>query len=191
MARLVVLSEGLSGRTYDLKVDRTTVGRVDDNAFQIPDTSISSHHCEILLKGNDVVVKDLDSTNGTFINGEKITESVLKPGQTLRLGQCELRLEEGPAGAAATGGETAAPQEKPKTKPKQGADQTRTITQGVKLNDLEQGTRPVSFDTESMFRKKSNRVSIIFISLGVVLALIIVALIIYAIIQSGKVQPTN
>src|SRR6185369_1942512 len=94
MPRLVLLSEGFTGRTYDIKVDKTTVGRVEDNAFQITDGSVSSHHAEILLRGNDVVINDLNSTNGTFINGEKVTgENVLKPGQTLRLGQVEMRLE--------------------------------------------------------------------------------------------------
>src|SRR6516164_4909720 len=93
MAKLVLLSAGLTGQVHELKVDKTTVGRVDDNTFQIPEPSVSSHHCEILLRGSDVVVHDLNSTNGTFINGEKVTESVLKPGQVLRLGQIEMRLE--------------------------------------------------------------------------------------------------
>src|SRR3989475_11010196 len=93
MAKLVVLSAGMTGRTYELKVDRTTIGRVEDNTFQIAEPSVSSHHCEILLRGSDVVVRDLNSTNGTYINGEKITETVLKPGQVLRLGQIEMRLE--------------------------------------------------------------------------------------------------
>ena len=69
MAKLVLLSAGMSGRVHELKVDKTTVGRVDDNTFQIPEPSVSSHHCEILLRGSDVVVHDLNSTNGTFING--------------------------------------------------------------------------------------------------------------------------
>src|SRR5437867_1375004 len=95
MARLVLLSEGLTGRSFERKVEKTTVGRVEDNAFQIPETSVSSHHAEILLRGNDVVIKDLNSTNGTFINGEKVAEAVLKPGQILRLGMIEMRLETG------------------------------------------------------------------------------------------------
>src|SRR5437762_4839929 len=93
MAKLVLLSAGMTGRTHELKVDKTTVGRVEDNTFQIAEPSVSSHHCEVLLRGTEVVVRDLNSTNGTYINGEKITESVLKPGQTLRLGQIEMRLE--------------------------------------------------------------------------------------------------
>lgn len=93
MAKLVVLSAGMTGRTHDLKVDKTTIGRVEDNTFQIAEPSVSSHHAEIVLRGNDVVVVDLNSTNGTFINGDKVTgEAVLKPNQILRLGQIELRL---------------------------------------------------------------------------------------------------
>src|SRR5580658_10192573 len=93
MAKLVVLTQSMAGRSCDLATERTTVGRVEDNAFQIAEPSVSSRHCEILLRGADIVVKDLNSTNGTFINGEKISEGVLKPGQTLRLGNVELKLD--------------------------------------------------------------------------------------------------
>src|ERR1044071_8465860 len=92
MAKLVVLSAGFGGRTHELNVDKTTVGRVEDNTFQIADPSVSSHHCEVLLQGSDVLIRDLGSTNGSFINNDKISESILKPGQTLRLGQIELQL---------------------------------------------------------------------------------------------------
>src|SRR5947208_11493397 len=132
MAKLVLLSAGMTGRAHELKVDKTTIGRVDDNTFQISEPSVSSHHCEVLLRGSDIVVHDLNSTNGTFINGEKVTESVLKPGQVLRLGQIEMRLEtEATAGAAA---------------PKKTLDHTMVMQRGVKLDELEQGTRG-GFDT--------------------------------------------
>jgi pSer/pThr/pTyr-binding forkhead associated (FHA) protein len=156
MAKLVVLSEGLTGKSYELKVDKTTVGRLDDNNFQISEGSVSSHHCEVLLRGKDVVIKDLNSTNGTFINGERITtEGALKPGQILRLGQIEMRLETGEAA--------------PGTKKQ--FDQTRVIG-GVKLGDFDQGARPV-FDKDSPFAKKSNKTAVIFITIGIVLAVII------------------
>ena len=157
MAKLVVLSAGLNGRTHDLNVDKTTIGRVEDNTFQIADPSVSSHHCEVLVRGKDVVVKDLNSTNGTFINGERVTsEAVIKPGQILRLGQIEMRLESGEA--------------TPPTKKQ--FDQTRVIG-GVKLGDFEQGARPV-FDKDSPFAKKSNKTAMIFITIGIVLAFVIV-----------------
>src|SRR4029077_17875711 len=100
MAKLVLLSAGMTGRTHELKAEKTTIGRVEDNVFQIDEPSVSSHHCEVLLQGKDIVVKDLNSTNGTFINGEKISEAPLKSGQILRLGQIEMRLEtDAPPGA--------------------------------------------------------------------------------------------
>ena len=93
MAKLVIQNQGMTGRTCELHTDRTTIGRVEDNTFHIADPSVSSHHCEIQLRGSDIVIRDLNSTNGSFINGNKIEESVLKPGQILRLGQVELKLE--------------------------------------------------------------------------------------------------
>jgi len=151
MAKLVLLSEGLTGRTFELKVEKTTVGRVEDNTFQIAETSVSSHHAEILLRGTDIVVKDLNSTNGTFINGEKVSEAVLKPGQILRLGMIEMRLESDDAAAAAAAA------------PKKALDKTRVIPQGVKMGELE-GARPMpTFGGKSGFEKKDNKGKIVFI----------------------------
>src|SRR4051812_30735202 len=127
MAKLVLLSAGLTGQTHELKVDKTTVGRVEDNTFQIAEPSVSSHHCEILLRGTDVVVKDLNSTNGTFINNDKVSETVLKPGQILRLGQIEMRLETDASGAAPAPASASAPQpasSAPAAAPKKALDQT-------------------------------------------------------------------
>ena len=176
MARLVVLSEGLTGRSYDLKVDKTTVGRLDDNAFQIPEGSVSSHHCEILLKGTDVIVKDLNSTNGTFINGQAVTgETALKSGQILRLGQIELRLESG------------------EPKPASGKklpDHTMVIPQGVKFGDLDQqGGKPVNFDKDSPFSKKSNSKEKMFITGAIIIGMLILGAILFFILQANKIGP--
>lgn len=172
MARLIVLSEGEKGKAHELKVDRTTIGRVEDNTFQIPEASVSSHHCEIIRKGEEVIVKDLDSTNGTYINGEKITEATLKPGQTLRLGQVELKLDTG------KGPVPSAPAAK-SDKKTQVADQTMVIQRGVSLSELEQG--PTSgFDTAGKaFSKKSNQVNRYFIIGGVVVGILIIGLLVY------------
>src|SRR5713101_2360920 len=151
MAKLVLLSAGMTGRTHDLKVDKTTIGRVEDNTFQIAEPSVSSHHCEVLLRGADIVVRDLESTNGTFINGEKVSESVLKPGQVLRVGQIEMRLEA-----------AAAP-----TTTKKPIEQTMAMQRGVSLNELEQGPRAGGFDATSKgFSKKSDKVNKVFVILG-------------------------
>jgi len=93
MSRLVVISEGLTDLSHDLGTRWVTIGRGDKNAFQIVETSVSSQHCEVQLRGTELLVRDLRSTNGTFIEGRSISEAVLKPGEVLRLGQVELMLE--------------------------------------------------------------------------------------------------
>ncbi|MCU0782728.1 MAG: FHA domain-containing protein [Verrucomicrobia bacterium] len=164
MAKLVILSEGMTGRSHELNVDKTTIGRVEGNTFPIIDPSVSSHHCEILLRGGDVVVRDLNSTNGTYINGEKITEAVLKPGQMLRLGQVELRLETGVPAEA----------------PKKAIDSTMAMPRGVSRTDLEQGVRG-GFDTAvGGFAKKDNQGNKIFLIGAIVVGAVIVGLLIYA-----------
>ena len=165
MAKLVILSAGMTGRSHELTVDKTTVGRVEDNTFPITDPSVSSHHCEVLLKGGEVIVRDLNSTNGSYINGEKITEAALKPGQVLRLGQIELRLEaDAPAAGAA----------------KKPTDATMVMQRGVSLTDLEQSARG-GFDTAGPgFAKKDDKASKIFLYVAIGVAVVIVALLIYA-----------
>jgi pSer/pThr/pTyr-binding forkhead associated (FHA) protein len=59
MAKLVILTQGLTGRAHELSVDRTTIGRVEDNLFQIAEASVSSHHCEVHLRGDEVLIRDL------------------------------------------------------------------------------------------------------------------------------------
>jgi pSer/pThr/pTyr-binding forkhead associated (FHA) protein len=170
MPRLVLLSEGFTGRAYELKVPTTTVGRVSDNAFEIPEASVSSHHAEILLRGTEVVVRDLNSTNGTYIAGERITtEAVLRPGQILRLGTVDMRLETSDA----------AP------KPKQALDHTRVIPQGVKADELfGTGARP-EFKTTG-FEKKSDRGSKIFLTVAIVLSVVLVGALVWVLFLSKK-----
>jgi pSer/pThr/pTyr-binding forkhead associated (FHA) protein len=182
MAKLVILTQGLSGRAHELNVDRTTIGRVDDNTFQIAETSVSSHHCEVLLRGSDIVIKDLNSTNGTFINDQQVTgESVLKPGQTLRLGTVELKLETGGAAPASVKAASDTPANagsdaSAKTPPKK-MEATLVIPRGVSLSELEGGGRPPGLDTSKEFSKKRNRAGIYFwIGAGVVVVVIVVLL---------------
>jgi predicted component of type VI protein secretion system len=182
MAKLVVLSAGVAGRSYELKVDKTTIGRVEDNTFQIAESSVSSHHCEILLRGAEVFVKDLNSTNGTFIDGEKISEGVLKPGQVLRLGQIEIRLESGAAPAPPAPAPAAAPAPLAR-KP----DSTIVMQRGVSLNELEQGPRTTGFDTASKaFSKKTNKANK-WIFIGAITVIVLIGLVLlYAFTQVNK-----
>jgi predicted component of type VI protein secretion system len=163
MAKLVILNQGQPGRACELHTDRTTIGRVDDNTFQIADPSVSSHHCEVHLRGAEVFIRDLNSTNGTFINDARITESVLKPGQSLRLGQIELKLEaEGTAPSA-----------------KKQVDSTMVIPRGVSLDQLENSGRPAGFDPSTVFSKKKNRANRYFFIGVILIGIVIVVLLIF------------
>jgi pSer/pThr/pTyr-binding forkhead associated (FHA) protein len=159
MAKLVVLTEGFTGRTLELATARTTLGRVDDNQFTLPEPSVSSHHCEIWLKGDDLVVKDLGSTNGTFLNEVQLPadkEGTLKPGQILRLGQVELRYETGKKQA-----------EQPRQTVRLGEGNTLVMTK------------------EAGFGKKNNKVNKIFLGVGILLGVVILLLLALAFLKLG------
>ncbi len=108
MSKLVIITPGLAGLSHELGTHWVTIGRSNKNAFQIVDTSVSSQHCEVLLRSNELVIRDLRSTNGTFIEGRTVTEGVLRTGETLRLGDVELHLEIYPSAVPAS-----APAKKP------------------------------------------------------------------------------
>jgi pSer/pThr/pTyr-binding forkhead associated (FHA) protein len=123
----------------------------------------------VQLHGSEILIRDLNSTNGSFINGEKITEKVLKPGQTLRLGQVELKLEA--EGAAAASPNSPAPAPAPVKKQ---VDATMIMPRGVSLDQLEQGgARPPGFDTNTAFSKKTNKVNKVFVIGGILIGLLI------------------
>jgi pSer/pThr/pTyr-binding forkhead associated (FHA) protein len=113
MARLVVITKNFAVAPHDLNDKWITIGRADDNLFQIDEPTISNRHCEARLTGGELVVRDMQSTNGTFVDGEKITAGTLKPGQTLRLGLVELRLEVPAPAAKAGSGTTKMPTQEP------------------------------------------------------------------------------
>src|SRR5580698_10617111 len=90
MPRLVAQSPEFEGKVFDLTGGELTVGRVPDNKIQIEHASVSGHHAVFKLDALDYVIKDLDSTNGTRINGERITQQKLRRNDILRLGNIEL-----------------------------------------------------------------------------------------------------
>jgi hypothetical protein len=72
------------------------LGRNPTNDFHFDDATISSRHCEVIVRDGKVQICDLGSTNGTFIEGRRIKEALLLPGQTLHLGSVEIALENAP-----------------------------------------------------------------------------------------------
>jgi pSer/pThr/pTyr-binding forkhead associated (FHA) protein len=104
MAKLVFIGEKFGGRVYEFAVERTTVGRGAENTLSIQDNSVSHAHCEIFVYNEDVIVRDLGSSNGTFVNGERLykQQRPLKAGHIVKFGAVEARLELAPGSGADT-----------------------------------------------------------------------------------------
>lgn len=93
MPRLVFKTGDSDAQILSLQAGVTTVGRHPANDVTLNDHSISSRHCRIVVQGESVSIIDLESTNGTFIDGKPVKEALLLPGQQLRLGNLDFTLE--------------------------------------------------------------------------------------------------
>ena len=93
MARLLVKTEGLNIHTLELRLGVNHVGRDAHNDFQLNHPTVSTHHCELILSGDGIVLHDYDSTNGSFVNGQAVHEIWLEAGNEVRLGSVELIVE--------------------------------------------------------------------------------------------------
>lgn len=152
MPKLVVITVGFNDVSFEVKPEKSSVGRLPDNQIPLPEPSVSSRHCELHAKGDEIVVKDLNSTNGTFINEKQLEpgkEVTLRPGQVLRLGQVELKYETG----------------------KKQTEQPRTT---VKLGDALSSGQTMVISKNSAFATKDNKFTKIYIGVGTALVLMII-----------------
>jgi pSer/pThr/pTyr-binding forkhead associated (FHA) protein len=109
MAKLVFLDASFAGHVYELVVEKTTVGRGPGNTLVVRHPSLSAAHCVILMNGSEIIVRDLDSRNGTFVDGARLNkQSQVKSGQTIRFGSVDARLDLGPEPEATTSTEETA-----------------------------------------------------------------------------------
>lgn len=99
MPKLSVFLED-SRATHELSEERITIGRGPDNMLQIDDPSVSSRHAQLLLIDERYQLKDLDSTNGTRVNSELVTDTFLRVGDRIRFGKVEARFESDATGEA-------------------------------------------------------------------------------------------
>jgi predicted component of type VI protein secretion system len=81
----------------DIKLPITTkpivLGRGIETDIRVEDDEVSRAHCAVWMEGEKLLVKDLRSRNGTFVNDERIVESGVKPGDRIRIGHCEFTIE--------------------------------------------------------------------------------------------------
>ncbi len=78
------------GRTYPLQMGSTVIGRGDQANLRLPDVGISRRHARLDFDGNQVVLTDLGSTNGTMVNGQRVSAVALNPGDMIQLGTTTL-----------------------------------------------------------------------------------------------------
>jgi predicted component of type VI protein secretion system len=100
MPKLTIRSESGESTSHDLVDETYTIGRSPENTIRLEDVSVSGRHAELLLVAENCFLKDLDSTNGTLVNGQAITDVQLRAGDRIRFGKVEACYEcEVPGGA--------------------------------------------------------------------------------------------
>lgn len=87
------LVQAHDGTVHRLGAGRNTLGRSSENTVVLRDPSVSGSHCEIHVSGDDVLLLDLQSTNGTFVDGNPVTECRITPGQVVQFGEIVARFE--------------------------------------------------------------------------------------------------
>jgi hypothetical protein len=113
MAKLVIKTEGMPVEVIELKPGLNRLGRSSRNDFEIDHHSISRFHAEIELNEEWMFVRDMDSSNGVFVNGEQVEECPLESGQILRLGDVSMLVKDAPV--LKTGRELVACENHPET----------------------------------------------------------------------------
>jgi len=94
VARLLSLvgGHGPGARAYHIGEQPISVGGATDNAIVLSDRAVSQHHCRIEPSSQSVSIRDLGSTNGTWVDGLRIRRHELRPGAVVRIGRTELRV---------------------------------------------------------------------------------------------------
>jgi pSer/pThr/pTyr-binding forkhead associated (FHA) protein len=94
MARLVLSLDGQVLAEYNMSKERYTIGRLPDNDIRIDNAAVSGHHALIINILNDSFLEDLNSTNGTYVNGKIIKKHALQHGDVITVGHHALRFVE-------------------------------------------------------------------------------------------------
>ncbi|HEY8355428.1 MAG TPA: FHA domain-containing protein [Methylophilaceae bacterium] len=102
MAKLIYSLDGAFLGDFALDKERITIGRRPGNDIQIDNLAISGQHASITIIGKDAFLEDLNSTNGTMVNGKPISKHVLQNGDVIELGKYQLKyVSDTPAAGAA------------------------------------------------------------------------------------------
>jgi pSer/pThr/pTyr-binding forkhead associated (FHA) protein len=94
MARLILSLDGQVLAEYNMSKERYTIGRLPDNDVRIDNPAVSGHHSLIINILNDSFLEDLNSTNGTYVNGKLIKKHALQHGDVITIGHHQLRFSD-------------------------------------------------------------------------------------------------
>src|SRR5579863_6699707 len=92
MARLILSLDGAVLAEYNMNKERYTIGRLPDNDIRIDNPAVSGHHSLIINILNDSFLEDLNSTNGTYVNGKLIKKHAMQHGDVITVGHHQLRF---------------------------------------------------------------------------------------------------
>jgi pSer/pThr/pTyr-binding forkhead associated (FHA) protein len=95
MARLVLHLDGQVLAEYNMSKERYTIGRLPDNDIRIDNPAVSGHHALVINILNDSFLEDLNSTNGTYVNGKIIKKHALQHADVITVGHHALRFVDG------------------------------------------------------------------------------------------------
>lgn len=135
MPRLQGQSSELGELAFDLTEPEISIGRAEGNTIRLNDGSVSSRHAILSFTEDDYTIKDLNSTNGTRVNGTKIVQQKLQRGDAVHIGNLQFQYQ------SETGGEI-----QPLPEP----------TQAQEFNVASQSARPANFANAAPFPKPNS-----------------------------------
>src|SRR5215467_15999929 len=91
MGKLVLTLDGQELAQYELEKERYTIGRLADNDIHIDNMAVSGHHALIINILKDSFLEDLNSTNGTYVNGKLVKKHALQEADVITVGHHQLR----------------------------------------------------------------------------------------------------
>jgi hypothetical protein len=91
MPKMIVSIDGVVIKEVQLSKDRTTLGRRPYNDIVIDNLAVSGEHAVLLMNGNEVYLEDLNSTNGTYVNGKAVKKQLLQNSDTIEIGKYKIK----------------------------------------------------------------------------------------------------
>jgi pSer/pThr/pTyr-binding forkhead associated (FHA) protein len=92
MPKMIVSIDGVVIKEVQLTKERTTLGRRPYNDVVIDNLAVSGEHAALQMSGNEVMLEDLNSTNGTYLNGKAVKKQSLQNGDTIEVGKYKIKF---------------------------------------------------------------------------------------------------